>query len=101
MDKTLTLNLKSEYWRDILWGRKVWEYRLVTPYWTRRLKDERGRYRTFKGIMLCRGYPATEEWERRIWRKWRGVKRMIITHPHFGPDPVQVYAIRVNPTRMS
>ncbi|WP_267960373.1 hypothetical protein [Rhodovulum sulfidophilum] len=34
--------------------------------------------------------------ERRITRPWRGFRKPKITHPHFGLDTVEVYAIRVN-----
>jgi hypothetical protein len=33
---------------------------------------------------------------RQLMRPWRGCEQKYITHPHFGPDPVKVYAIKVN-----
>jgi len=33
--------------------------------------------------------------ERRVGRTWRGLRETTITHPHFGPEPVEVYAINV------
>ncbi len=29
-------------------------------------------------------------------RPWRGFSNIVITHPHFGPAPVEVFAIHVN-----
>lgn len=91
---TLYLSLKGQYFDQIKSGEKVEEFRLVTPYWQRRLDG-----RTYDQIILARGYPKKSAAHLRISRAWRGVRKTIITHPHFGPDPVAVYAIRVNPAR--
>lgn len=89
---TLHLPLKGEYFDAIKSGEKLEEYRLVTPYWTKRIEG-----REYDRIELAKGYPPKEDASRRIKRPWRGYRRITITHPHFGPDPVEVYAIRVNP----
>jgi len=89
--RTLTLSLKGEYFHAIALGEKVEEFRLVTPYWRRRLEGK-----TFDRIELTWGYPKSDDNSRRIFRDWLGFTIKTITHPHFGPDPVQVYAIRVN-----
>ena len=34
---------------------------------------------------------------RRLVLPWRGMRETTITHPHFGAEPVAVYAIRVTP----
>jgi len=36
---------------------------------------------------------GTKAFEYRIVQPYRGFERQTITHPHFGPDPVQVFAI--------
>jgi hypothetical protein len=91
MTNTLTLALKGEYFDAILDGSKAEEFRLRTPYWTKRLVG-----RTYSTIVLTKGYPAASDDTRRLSRPWRGYRKTTITHPHFGPDPVEVYAIDVS-----
>lgn len=94
MSETLTLQLKAEYFDAIKDGTKIEEYRLVTDFWRRRLEGK-----TFDKIVLTKGYPSILAFDRRITRPWRGLTVKTITHKHFGPDPVEVYAIRVNEDR--
>jgi hypothetical protein len=86
----LVLPLKAEYFNAIKSGEKVEEFRLVNEYWRRRLT-----YRHFDRIVLTLGYPKRDDHERRIVKPWRGYIMRTITHPHFGPDPVRVFAINV------
>ena len=88
--RTLTLPLKREYFEQIRDRTKTEEYRLVTPYWAKRI-----RWRDYDAIVLTLGYPPAGDAARRIVRAWRGVEIKTITHPHFGPDPMAVYAIDV------
>lgn len=90
--RTLTLSLKREYFEAIRDGTKTEEYRLCNPYWQKRLYSPFGSY---DQIVLTLGYPARDDHARRIVRPWRGYTIKTITHPHFGSDPVQVYAINV------
>ena len=92
MEKTLTLPLRREYFEAIRDGTKTEEYRRCTPYWQKRLYSPFGSY---DQIVLTLGYPARDDHVRRIVRPWRGFTIKTITHPHFGPDPVEVYAINV------
>jgi hypothetical protein len=87
----LTLHLKAEYFNEIKSGEKTEEYRLVTPYWEKRLDG-----RNYNNIILCSGYPARNDNDRRIVRRWNGCKKKIITHKFFGDNPVVVYAIDVS-----
>jgi hypothetical protein len=87
---TLTIPLKGVYFDQIKAGTKAEEYRLCTPYWRKRLED-----RNYDRVVLTRGYPAAGDFERRLVRPWRGYIERTITHPHFGPDPVKIFAIRV------
>lgn len=89
---SLTLPLKAEYFDAIRDGSKREEYRLVTPFWARRLEG-----RSYDSIVLTKGYPRLTDFDRRLKRHWRGFTVKTITHPHFGPDPVLVYAIDVRP----
>ena len=92
----LTLSLKREYFEAIKRGEKTEEYRLCTPYWTRRLaKMQRGDL-----FMLMLGYPAKHEQDKRISRLWRGMQIKTIQHPHFGPERVTVFAIDVGPAQV-
>lgn len=88
MTRTLTLALKGEYFDQIKDGTKVWEYRLVTPYWTKRLDG-----REYDTLVLTRGYPKSGDAEKRLTLPYRGYRFETITHPHFGPKPVSVFAI--------
>lgn len=90
-ERVLTLPLKGVYFREIRDGAKPYEYRLATPFWTKRLAG-----REYDSIELTLGYPPRGDEERRLTRSWRGCERQTITHPHFGPDPVEVFAIVVN-----
>lgn len=88
--KPLILPLKEEYFRLIEAGVKGEEYRLCTPHWQQRLVGRR-----YSKIVLTLGYPKKDDVSRRIERPWRGYVRKTITHPHFGPTPVEVFAIDV------
>lgn len=90
MTRTLTIPLKGIYFDQIKSGEKCEEYRRVTDYWRKRLEG-----REYDRIVLTRGYPKAGDHERRIVKPWRGYIVRTITHPHFGSDPVRVFAIRV------
>lgn len=91
---TLVLPLKREYFEQIRDGTKTEEYRLVTPYWSKRLQG-----RQYDSIVLTLGYPAAADAARRLRRPWRGFTIKTIQHPHFGPEPVRVFAIEVGETK--
>ena len=87
----LTLRLKGEFFDQIKAGTKRTEYRLETLYWIRRLEG-----RNFDRVIVTRGYPRRGDMERTLVFPWRIPTTETITHPHFGPDPVSVYAIPVH-----
>jgi hypothetical protein len=87
---SLILPLKRLYFDQIRSGEKVEEYRLCTPYWRKRLE-----HRHYGRIVLTLGYPKSDDHARRIIKPWRGYVERTIQHPHFGPEPVRVFAIRV------
>jgi hypothetical protein len=89
--RTLHLNLKAEYFDQIKAGEKREEFRLCTPFWTKRLIGTQ-----YDNILVKRGYPKNDDTNRVIERPWLGFAVKMITHPHFGPEPVQVFAITVN-----
>ena len=87
---TLHLPLKRVYFELIRDGLKPFEYRLRTPYWEKRLVG-----RHYTDILLTLGYPPAAASERRLERAYKGYRIETIQHPHFGPDPVEVFAIDV------
>ncbi len=89
--KILTLNLKAEYFDAIKAGTKTEEYRLYNDFWKKRLIDKE-----LDAVCICLGYPRKNDTRRRLIFPWKGCTVMTITHPHFGSDPVKVFAIRVN-----
>lgn len=91
--RALTLPLNGVYFDQIKDGTKVEEYRLRSPFWSKRIDG-----RTYDRIVLTRGYPQGGgiEGETRLTRQWRGYRDATITHPHFGDEPVRVFAIDVS-----
>lgn len=87
----LHLNLKGEYFDAIKSGEKKEEFRLCTMFWAKRIQG-----RNYKNIVIHRGYPKRGDMEKIILRPWKGWTMKTITHPHFGSDPVTVFAIIVN-----
>lgn len=90
----LTLVLQGEYFDEIVAGTKREEYRLCTPYWTTRLDG-----RTYETLTLTRGYPPASDTANRLVLPWCGCTRTRIQHPHFGPRPVDVFAVRIGAVR--
>ena len=86
----LILPLQGEYFDQIKAGTKTEENRLCTLYWKKRIEGRR-----YEHVILTRGYPKRTDTERRLVLPWQGWTMKTITHPHFGPDPVTVYAINV------
>lgn len=93
--KILTLNLKREYFEQIKSGIKTEEYRLCTPYWNKRLENK-----NFDKVIIKLGYPKKEDKEKELIFPYRGYKVKTIVHPHFGNNPVKVYAIKLKNLKM-
>ncbi|ECF7194099.1 ASCH domain-containing protein [Salmonella enterica subsp. enterica] len=94
----LQLAVNGEYFDQMKRGEKVEEYRLVNPYWCRRLSNGHNQQlpRRFDRLIITRGYPKRDDASKRIDVPYAGYEVKVITHPHFGPDPVKVFAIKVN-----
>lgn len=88
--RTLTLPLKAEYFDEIKAGAKTEEFRLVTPYWRKRIEG-----RTYDYVQLTKGYPKRSDMSRRLILRWKGYRVTELMHPHFGDEPVTVFAINV------
>jgi hypothetical protein len=86
----LNLHVKREYFYAIVGGDKTEEYRLVTPYWEKRLVG-----RMYDSVIVWLGYPKQNDTHKKFEVPWRGYSRKHIIHKHFGPVPVEVFAIRV------
>ncbi len=91
----LVLPVKRVYFEQMRDGTKPFEFRLRTPYWRKRLMVG-ALARTFDRVVITLGYPKADDHARRLVRPWRGFEVQTITHEHFGPAPVEVFAIRVN-----
>lgn len=87
----ITIPLKGVYFDQIKAGTKLEEYRLANDYWVKRLFG-----RNYDRLILTRGYPRKDDEDRRINLKYLGFEVKTITHPHFGPEPVQVFAIKID-----
>jgi len=89
----LTIPVNGIYFDQIAAGAKPLEYRLSNDYWRKRLDG-----RAYRNVVLTRGYPkgGGVEGVTRLTRAWRGYQRQTIQHEHFGPDPVDVFAIDVS-----
>lgn len=83
----LVLPLKGIYFDQIKAGTKTEEYRLLTPYWAKRLHHQ------YRNVIVTRGYPKSSDTEKRLAFKWKGVTTRLINHPHFGAFEVWVYVI--------
>lgn len=86
----LRLAVKRQYFDEIKAGIKTEEYRFCGEYWFQRLAG-----RTFDAVEITLGYPKRDDTTRRIMFPWNGYSIETITHPHFGDDPVTVYAIKL------
>jgi hypothetical protein len=87
----LILPVKGAYFDAVADGSKPEEFRLTTPFWRKRIEGK-----TFDNVVLTRGYPKASDTARRIIRPWLGYRITTIAHPHFGTEPVEVFAINVS-----
>lgn len=87
----LQLAVNGEYFDQMKSGEKTEEYRLVTSFWSKRILA-----RNYDRLIITRGYPKRDDASKRIDVPYAGYEVKVITHPHFGPEPVKVFAIRVN-----
>ncbi|MFA7346892.1 MAG: ASCH domain-containing protein [Desulfurivibrionaceae bacterium] len=88
----LILPVKGVYFAQIAAGLKPEEYRLRSAYWCRRIEGK-----VFDRVIVTWGYPKSTDSDRRLVLPWQGCTVKTITHPHFGPEPVEVFAIDVRP----
>ena len=87
----LQLAVNGEYFDQMRSGEKTEEYRLVNSFWCRRILA-----RKYDRLIITRGYPRRDDMSKCIDIPYDGYEIKMITHPHFGPEPVKVFAIKVN-----
>jgi hypothetical protein len=82
----LFIIIKRKYFDEIRSGRKTKEYRLVTPYWTERLK------KPYTHIVFQVGYNKKNP---RMKIEYKGWEIENIRHEFFGNEKVTVFAIKL------
>ncbi len=80
--KILHLHVKKEYWEQVRDKKKNKEYRIIKPYWIKRLKEN------YDLIYYYLGYTS-----KKLIFRYHGNVRTIIKHEEFGDKPVNVFAI--------
>jgi hypothetical protein len=97
----LHLHVKTEYFEAVKRGEKTEEYRLRNTYWMKRLFHwygadgyaPSGVAKVFDGVVIHNAYKSGDD--NRLTFPWRGFTIRTITHPHFGSEPVAVFAIKL------
>jgi hypothetical protein len=87
---TLQLAVMREYFEDMKAGVKLFEFRLRTEYWHKRLVD-----RSYDTLIITLGYPAKTDLSRRLVMPYNGYEEQTIMHPFFGDEPVDIFAIKI------
>jgi hypothetical protein len=94
----LHLHVKTCYFNEISAGTKTEEYRLANEYWMKRLmvpmEERTDRQRYWDAIVIYNAYKPGPQ--NQIELPWSGWQMRYITHPHFGPKPVAVFAIKLD-----
>jgi len=85
--RILSLNVCKEYFIAIQEGMKTEEYRLVKPYWEKRMA------KNYDEVHILCGYPRKNDHSRRLVFPYNGYEIREIIHAHFGVYPVNVFAI--------
>ncbi|MEX3983658.1 ASCH domain-containing protein [Paraburkholderia sp. EG287A] len=93
--RVLVLPVKGEFFSQMKARTKLFEYRLRTPFWRKRLVG-----REYEEVCVTLGYPARSDTERRLLVPWQGYEEQTLQHPFFGPEPVDVFAIRIWPANV-
>lgn len=88
--KDLILNVKKQYFEEILAGSKKEEYRLYNEYWKKRLLNKK-----FNNIIIKLGYPKKNDLSKQIIFPYNGFEVKDITHKLFGEKPVKVFSIKL------
>lgn len=84
---TLHLHVCTRYFEQIAAGTKKAEYRLMSPYWDKRLAPDR----KYAFVVIHNAYKSGAE--NRLTFHWNGVCDMFLEHEFFGLGRHLVYAI--------
>lgn len=87
--KVLRLAVRKEYFEQIKAGIKKEEYRLIKPYWIKRLSTK------YDEVWITCGYPKKTETDKILKFKYNGFYIKKINHKEFGISDVEVYAIKL------
>ncbi len=90
MTRVLVLRVRGCYFREMQSGVKTLEYRQRTPFWRKRLVGQE-----YDVVEVWLGYAKADDLARRLRFRWRGFVEQVVQHPHFGAQPVEVFAIHV------
>jgi len=90
----LQLSVKGEYFDAMVAGEKVFEFRDRNEYWKKRIEG-----REYDRLIITKGYPKRDDQSRRLDLPYLGYEEQTITHPHFGDDPIDVYALHIDISR--
>lgn len=91
--KTLHLHVTRQWFDLIKAGKKKTELRLVNGYWKERLLG-----RTYELINIYCGYPPRDDESLFLTFPYKGFEMLCgVTFPeHFGPDPVDLFSIKLD-----
>lgn len=87
--KVLRLAVRKEYFYEIKAGIKKEEYRLIKPYWIKRLSNK------YDEVWITCGYPKNCEADKILKFKYNGFYIKKINHKEFGNSEIEVYAIKL------
>lgn len=87
--KVLRLAVRKEYFYEIKAGIKKEEYRLIKPYWIKRLSTK------YDEVWITCGYPKKTETDKILKFKYNGFYIKKINHKEFGDSEIEVYAIKL------
>jgi len=89
---TLHLVVTNKWYQQIVAGTKTEEYRQVKKHWISRLTWHGGKYKAFKYIKFVNGHQKNAPF---AIAEFKYILLKEITHEHFGPSPVAVFAIGI------
>ena len=86
--RTLYLSVKKKYFDQIKANTKKEEFRVIKPYWIKRLQGV-----DYDFIEIMCGYPKKGDTSKRINRPYKGYVKKIVEHPEWNNKPTPVFAI--------
>jgi hypothetical protein len=84
---TLFLTVKKKYFDQILAGKKTEEYRIIKPYWVKKLVGKK-----YSHIIFQNGYSKKSP---RLKAEYLGYEIRNIRHEFFGNEEVSVFVLKI------